>query len=125
MDINRITVLGRLTDRPVLKKTNGGKPMATMRIATNRRFKDGSGEWKSSAEFHSVVAWEHQAKDISDVWDAGDIIFVEGRLQHRAWKDEQGQRRFFTEIVADHIEYFGQLRDKCQDDEKITFQQKG
>ena len=76
--------------------------MASFGVATNYSWKDRSGETQEKTEFHSVVAWGDLAGSISEAFNKGRKVYVVGRLQTRSWETPDGQKRYATEIIADH-----------------------
>lgn len=101
MNINRVTLLGRLTHDPEVRKTTSGKDVAGFALATNRSWKDGD-EWKSLVDYHNIVAWQELAEKVM-AFAKGDLVFVEGRIQHRKWQGKDGVNRTRSEIVADKV----------------------
>lgn len=103
MDLNRAQIIGRITQNPELKQTASGQSVVSFSVATNRVWKDSSGEKKESAEFHNIVAWGKLAEIIANYAKKGKKIYVEGRLQTRSWEDSSGAKHWKTEIVAENI----------------------
>ena len=95
---------GRLTADPELKQTQSGIPVASFSIAVNRRFgsKDAN---QPQADFFNVTAWRTQAEFVSRYFKKGSSIFVVGTIQNRSWTDQQGVKRYATDIVADEISF--------------------
>ena len=104
MNLNKVYLIGRLTVDPELRTTPSGDSVASFSVATNRFWKDKSGERKESTEFHNVVAWGRQAEIVNQFSKKGSIIMIEGRLQTRSWEGKDGQTRRTTEIVAENIQ---------------------
>ena len=104
MNLNKVFILGNLTRDPELRQTPAGQAVCTIGIATNRFFNDSSGQRQKQAEFHNVVAWGKQAEIINQYLHKGSMLLVEGRLQTRSWQDQQGQKRYRTEIIAERIQ---------------------
>ena len=103
MDLNRAQIIGRVTQDPELRQTPNGQSVVSFSVATNRSWKDSSGEQKDQAEFHNIVAWGKLAEIIGNYAKKGKRIYVEGRLQTRSWEDNDGGKHKKTEIVADNI----------------------
>ena len=104
LNLNKVIIGGRLTDIPVLKTTTSGIPVTTFTVAVNRRFADKqTGE--NTADFLNVTAWRQTAEFITKYFRKASSICVVGSIQTRSWTDQQGQKRFATEIVADEA-YF-------------------
>jgi len=105
MDLNRVFLIGRLTADPQLRATSSGSPVASFSIATNRNWKDKSGEQREQTEFHNIVVWGRQAETVNQFVGKGDTVMVEGRLQTRTWEGRDGQKRRTTEIVAIRVQF--------------------
>ncbi len=98
-DLNRATLLGRLGQDPDLRYTQGGTAVCTISLATNSSIKL-NGEWEDITEWHKVVFWGKMAEVVEEYLSKGSRIYVEGRLQTRSWEDNDGVKRYVTEIVA-------------------------
>ena len=103
MDLNRATVLGRLTRDPELRSTQTGKQVASMAVATNRVWKDQSGNKQEQSEFHNCVLWGKLAEIAGQYLSKGRRVYVEGRIQTRDWTGDDGVKRYRTEIVVDNL----------------------
>ena len=103
-NLNKVIIGGHLTDTPVLNTTTSGIPVTTFTVAVNRRFADKqTGE--NTADFLNVTAWRQTAEFITRYFRKASSICIVGSIQTRSWTDQQGQKRFATEIVADEA-YF-------------------
>ena len=107
MDLNRATILGRLTRDPELKSLPSGKTVATMGVATGRTWTDAQGQKQSQTEFHNVVLWGRQAEVAHQYLRKGRQVYVEGRLQTRDWVGQDGVKRYRTEIVSESMIMIG------------------
>ncbi len=105
--VNKVIVLGNLGQDPELRHTASGRPVATLRVATNEVWTDQNGERKERTEWHNVVVWGRQAENCAQYLSKGRQVFVEGRLQTRKWEDRDGNPRYTTEIVADRVQFIG------------------
>lgn len=101
--INKVTLLGNLTKEPELRYTGSGTAVASFTIATNRSWKDDSGQKHEESDFHKVIAWAKLAEICSQYLKKGSKCYVEGRLQNRSWEGDDGIKRFTTEIVIDNM----------------------
>ena len=111
--LNHITVMGRLTRDPELRRTGSGVAVASFTIACDRDFCDKqSGE--KETDFLDCVAWRQTGEFVSKYFSKGRMAVVSGRLQIRTWKDKDGNKRRTAEIVADNV-YFGDSKenDNC------------
>lgn len=102
--LNRVTVMGRLTRDPELRRTQSGTAVASFSLAVERNFKTQSGE--READFFDVITWRNTAEFVSKYFTKGRMAVVEGRLQARNYTDKNGNNRKAVEIVADNV-YFG------------------
>ena len=103
--LNHITVMGRLTRDPELRRTGSGVAVASFTVAVDRDFADKqSGE--KETDFIDCVAWRQTGEFVSKYFTKGRMIVVDGRLQIRGWTDKDGNKRRTAEIVADNV-YFG------------------
>lgn len=101
--LNKVMLIGNLTRDPELKYTPSGTGVCTFGIATNREWTDSSGQKQEGAEFHRVVAWGKLGEICSQLLTKGRKIYVEGRLQTRAWKSQDGADRQVTEVVIEEM----------------------
>ena len=102
LNLNKVVLAGRLTGDPELKQTASGISVLSFTLAVNRRFASKAGEQgESQADFITVVAWRQTAEFISKYFRKGSAICVTGSIQTRNWQDQQGNRRYATEVGAD------------------------
>ncbi|MBI1984953.1 MAG: single-stranded DNA-binding protein [Candidatus Wildermuthbacteria bacterium] len=104
MNLNKVFLIGRLTDNPELRTTQGGQQVCSLRMATNRTWKNAEGGKQEAAEYHSVVLWGRLAEIASQYLRKGNMLFVEGRIQTRSWQDQQGVKKYRTEIIGENIQ---------------------
>jgi single-strand DNA-binding protein len=105
-NFNKVMLGGRLTADPELKQTPNGIPVATIRMAVNRRFASKeSPQQQQDADFFNVTAWRATAEFVARYFKKGSSIFVVGTIQNRTWTDQQGQKRYVTDIVADEVQF--------------------
>lgn len=101
--VNKVTLLGNVTQDPELKYTPGGTAVLNINIATNRSIKDKStDQWKDIATFHKVIVWGKLAEFISANVVKGDKVYVDGRIDNRSY-EKDGQKRYITEVVAENV----------------------
>jgi single-strand DNA-binding protein len=103
--MNKVILVGHLGADPEVRRTNDGRPIANMRIATTDSWRDkNSGERKERTEWHRVVVFsEGLAKVVEQYCRKGDKVLVEGALQTRKWQDQQGTDRYSTEVVLQNF----------------------
>ena len=105
--VNRVTLLGNVTRDPQLKSTGNGQSVVTFGLATNRVWKDQTGEKQSLPEYHNLVAWGKLAEFISDSVRKGKPLYIEGYLKTRSWDSPEGTKIFRTEVVVENIILIG------------------
>ncbi|MDD5574789.1 MAG: single-stranded DNA-binding protein [Candidatus Omnitrophica bacterium] len=113
-NLNKVLLIGNLTRDPELRYTPGGTAVANLRMATNRRFKDKTGEMRQEVCFITVVAWDKQAEVCNQYLRKGSPLFVEGRLQTRSWDGNDGKKRSVVEVRAERIQFLGQAGQKSE-----------
>ena len=102
LNLNNVVLAGRMTADPELKQTPSGVSVLSFTIAVNRSYvSKNSDQGERQADFINVVAWRNTAEFISKYFRKGSAICVSGSIQTRSWQDQQGQRRYATEVVAD------------------------
>ncbi len=101
--LNRAQVIGNLTREPELKQTQGGQSVCTFGIATNRSWKDASGQKREEVEFHNIVVWGKLAEICGEYLKKGTKVYIDGRLQTRNWEDDANIKHYRTEIVGDNM----------------------
>lgn len=104
--INKVILMGNLVKEPELKALPSGINVCEFSVATNRTWKDTTGQKQEAVEYHSVKAFAKTAETISMYCKKGDSIYVEGRLETRSWEKDE-VKHFKTEIVAEMFQ-FGQ-----------------
>jgi len=98
--LNKVMLIGRLGQDPEVRYTQSNTAVATLNLATNERYRDSNGEYQDRTEWHRVVAWGRTAEVCQQYLTKGSLIYVEGPLQTREWEDNQGQKRYTTEVKA-------------------------
>lgn len=107
--MNKVFLIGRLTRDPELRYTGNNTAVASFTIAVNRTFTNAEGE--READFINVVVWRRQAESVKNYLSQGSQVAVEGRIQVRSYEDQNNQRRYVTEVIADSVEFIGSKRD--------------
>ena len=99
--VNKVILVGNLGKDPEIRRTQDGRPIANLRIATSETWRDkSSGERREKTEWHSVVIFnENLCKVAEQYLRKGAKVYIEGQLQTRKWQDQQGQDRYSTEVV--------------------------
>lgn len=113
MSLNKVLLIGNVGKDPEVRHLQGGASVATITLATSERFKDRNGESREVTEWHTVIAWRQLADLAENFIRKGSQIFVEGRIRSRSWDDQNGQKRYVTEIQADTIQLLGRRPDSA------------
>lgn len=112
--INNTVLVGRLADNAELRYTPNNQAVATFRLAVNRPFKNQNGE--READFINCVIWRQQAENLANWVKKGALIGITGRIQTRSYENQQGQRVYVTEVVAENFQLleFNKQNDRGQ-----------
>lgn len=102
-DINRVTLIGRLTRDPELRHTSGGDAVCSMRLAVNSRARDETGQWGDKPNFFDVTVFGRQAESVSNYLSKGRRVGVDGRLSWREWQAQDGSKRQNVEVIASDV----------------------
>ncbi|MGE4132439.1 MAG: single-stranded DNA-binding protein [Bdellovibrionales bacterium] len=105
--INKVILIGRLGADPEVKTITGGNNVARLSVATSENWTDREGQKQERTEWHRIVVWGKLAELCGKYLSKGRQVYVEGRLQTRSWEDQQGQKRYATEIVANTVQFLG------------------
>ena len=108
--INKVILIGNVGQDPEVRYTgdvNNGTKVATLRVATTERYRDRSGNLQEHTEWHSIVVWRNTADVVEKYVKKGTQVYIEGRLRSRSWDDQNGNKRYVTEIVADTLQLLG------------------
>ncbi|MBX9466921.1 MAG: single-stranded DNA-binding protein [Rhizobium sp.] len=99
--VNKVILIGNLGADPEIRRTQDGRPIANLRIATSESWRDkNSGERKEKTEWHSVVIFNEGLCKVAEQYlKKGSTVYVEGQLQTRKWQDQTGNDRYSTEVV--------------------------
>ena len=108
--INQVILVGRLTKEVNLKYTPSNQAVATFTLAVNRQFKNQNGE--READFINCVIWRQQAENLANWAKKGALIGITGRIQTRSYENQQGQRVYVTEVVADSFQLLESRKDR-------------
>jgi single-strand DNA-binding protein len=107
MGVNKVILVGNLGANPEMRFTQGGQAVANLRLATTERWTDKNGQKQEQTEWHRVVVWGKTAEIVGQYCTKGRQIYVEGRIRTRQWQDQQGQKRYSTEVVAQNVQLLG------------------
>lgn len=104
-EINYVIVAGNLTKDPVFRETTNRTPVVNFSIASNRKYKDSSNQWQEDVCYVGIVAWNKLAESCRERLKKGSAVLVDGELQSRTWKSEDGHNRSIVEIKARRIQF--------------------
>ncbi len=102
-DLNRVTLVGRLTRDPELRHSGGGDPICSIRLAVSSRARDESGNWGDKSNYFDVTVFGRQAQTAADYLAKGRRIGVDGRLSWREWQAQDGTKRQAVEVIANDL----------------------
>ena len=109
--INKAILVGRLGKDPEMKYTPSGTAVATFSIATNYSTKDSDGNFTDKTDWHNIVVFGKRAEFAGEYLNKGRLVYIEGRIQTRSWEDQNGNKRYITEIVSSDVQLLGSKGD--------------
>jgi len=104
---NRVQLIGHLGMNPEVKNLETGSKLAKFSIATNESYKNAEGERVTETEWHNIIAWNKTAELVEQYLEKGREVALEGKLTTRSWRDEQGNKKYVTEVVCNEILLLG------------------
>lgn len=122
-EINYVAIAGNLTKDPIFRTTSTGTPVVNFTIASNRKFKDSVNNWQEDVCFVGIVAWNKLAESCKDRLKKGSAVLVDGELQSRIWKVDEGSNRSIVEIKARRIQFLSKrarLNGQCAEEEEAS-----
>lgn len=106
--LNKVLLIGNTGRDPEFTVTQNGRKRASFTLATSRRYRDSNGEQKEQTEWHNVVAWGKTADVIETLGvHKGMPLFIEGSLSYRSWNDQNGQKRYSTDVIIETFQLLG------------------
>ena len=99
--------VGRDPEVRYLDGQSGNAKVATFTLATTERYRDRNGETRENTEWHNIVAWRSTADVVERFVKKGTQVYIEGRIRTRSWDDQNGNKRYTTEIIADNLQLLG------------------
>src|SRR6187200_1802325 len=106
-NINRVVLTGNLTRDPELRSLQSGTAVCSLRIASNSRRREQSGEWVDKPNYFSVTVWGAQGENCARFLTKGRPVCIDGRLDWRQWTAQDNTKRESVEIVADSVQFLG------------------
>jgi len=104
-EVNYVIVAGNLTKDPIFRQTTNNTPVANFSIASNRKYRDSSNQWQEDVCYVGIVAWNRLAESCRERLRKGSAVLVDGELQSRSWKSDDGHNRSIVEIKARRIQF--------------------
>jgi single-strand DNA-binding protein len=108
--VNKVILIGNVGQDPKVDLVGQGTKKATFSLATSERFKK-QGETVEETQWHNIVAWSGLAEFIDNHVVKGSKLYVEGKLQHRNYEDNEGNKKYVTEIIAREMKFVGSKQD--------------
>ena len=108
--INKVILIGNVGQDPEIRYAGdavSGAKVATIRLATSERYKDRNGNLQEHTEWHTVVVWRNTADVVEKYVRKGSQLYIEGRIRTRSWDDQNGNKRYATEIMGDTLQLLG------------------
>ncbi len=119
-DINRVVLVGRLTQDPELRSIPSGTAVCNLRIASNSSQKEADGEWGERPNFFDVSIFGSRGETVATYMRRGNRVCVEGRLSWREWETSEEQKRQSVSIVADHVQFLDPAGERGGDAEALV-----
>lgn len=117
MSLNKVMLIGHVGQDPEIRYVGAAgdtnSKVATMRLATTEKYKDRNNEVKENTEWHSIVAWRHNADLVENYIKKGSQLYIEGHLKTRSWQDQNGVTRYQTDVIVDKLEMLGRPKDSA------------
>lgn len=114
--INKVIILGNLGKDPELKYTNSGQAVCKFSIATSESWTGKDGQKQEKTEWHNITVWGKLAELCSKYLAKGRQAYVEGKLQTRSWEDQQGVKKYATDILAQTVQFLGGAKGENRND---------
>lgn len=112
--LNKVILIGHMTADPELKQTASGISVCSFSIGVTRRYVKGE---QSQSDFINIVAWRSNAEFVARYFRKGNAICICGSLQNRSWTDNNGNKRYVTEVVADDVSFIERKSDSARTDD--------
>lgn len=109
--VNKVILVGRLGQDPKLTYLPSGQPAAEFTLATDESFKNKEGQKEERTEWHRIKVYGKQAEVCSNYLGKGRLVYIEGSIRTRSWEDQQGQKRYMTEVVVSGPQHTVQFMD--------------
>lgn len=120
--VNKVIIVGRLGTDPEVRTINNGGTQTRLSVATSENWVDKEGQKQERTEWHRIVVWGKLAEICGKHLAKGRQVYVEGRLQTRSWEDQQGQKRYSTEVVANTVQFLGAPGERSESTQRNSTQ---
>ena len=105
--LNKVQLIGNLGADPEVRMTTGQTQVATLSVATKSEWKDQSGAKQEKTEWHRVILWKNLADIAQKYLKKGNAVYIEGSVEYRSWDDNEGNKKYITEIKGRNIIMLG------------------
>ena len=109
--LNKVMIIGNVGANPEMRYTSSGKPQTRFSVAAKSRWRDGNDQLQEHTGWFKVLAWEHLAELCNQYIIKGSSVYVEGRLRTHTFDGQDGQRKYWTEVVASTVTFLGRRPD--------------
>lgn len=109
--VNKVILIGNVGAEPEVRYLDGGVAVANLRLATTERYRNKNGENVDQTEWHNIVLWRGLAEIVEKYVHKGMRLYIEGRIRTRSWDDQNGAKRYTTEIYADNMQMLSARQD--------------
>ena len=113
--LNKVILIGNLGADPEIREMGDGTKMAKFSIATTEKYKNKQGELVSNTDWHNIVLWRRTAEVAEQYLKKGDSVCIEGKIKTRSWEDENGVKKWATDIQGDNMTMLGSKREDKSD----------
>lgn len=111
MSVNLAILVGNVGQNPDIKVFDGGTKKATFTLATSEKYKDRNGEVHENTQWHNIVCWRATADVVERFVKKGTQVYIQGKITTRSWEDQNGQKRYTTEIEVANLQLLGGKQD--------------
>jgi single-strand DNA-binding protein len=118
--VNKVVLVGHLGGDPETRYTPSGAAVANFNLATNESWRDANGDVQDKTEWHRCVMFGKTAEMAGELLKKGQLVYLEGKLQTRNWEDNNGVKRYTTEVVCDTFTMLGRKMDSSGDRPEAT-----
>lgn len=121
MNLNKVSLIGNLTQDPKVRALPSGASLTAFTVATNYTWRDAdSKERQQTTEFHPIIAWGRLGTIVAQYLKKGDRVYIEGRLNTRNWEDAKSVKHYRTEVVANQLIMLGGKSSKGDKSERVN-----